>query len=676
MANANAVVPVGPIPEPTTFADYFQALPDVYNGVYQPLLAEYTINPHVSGAALMQSVLRFPGSQVPAVWAYVGSDGLIGTIHHLHMMEVPPGRPSAWTQTIFGFVSDVLLGQIAYVTVDPADFFDNLAENNIPVEADYGAAIAALPAGEMYIGPYDDANAGVEHVYCRRAMVVPHAYVPLMFGRKLTPREAWEQVGNQVIQDGRAADCDEFLDFLRVAGTYRNPAVAGDPPGHPITRHAQPMVQPVADAELLGHIGRKLRQLLPALATHTHPLGPHFAQATNVLRQTLQEDRDIDRAERAAAADATAAATSFSNVYPAFAVHIRRLCLAGDDDEQLPQFWRLLASAKGKKAQSMAALSQLLTARANEPGSARVLPILTTQLFNQLVNFELGSIDVSVLTSGVSPFLMCPLGYHKVTAERALTTQYMVIHDNGGTPALGDVQKLISTTINLPTDLYQLANFVGAYSVTWDVLLGVDHPVSVAVRDHHAYWMMEVHRLHSIVSEQQRGPLMSGVLRAIQLEIINWVNKQLASQANLPAPSLAHVVQTIERGIYAMLPPLPATYYEPSKTYATVAATTPGALATNPAPAPVKRESTQEIAPEDAIVPEWHAAYDASGKTVQQLKALPLSQRPKTSKNQFICLAYHLRGRCYDGCRARATHRKLNDKEKQEMQRLVDGGFS
>jgi hypothetical protein len=276
MANANAVIPA---PEPTTFAEYFQTMPDVYNGVYNPIVAGYTVEAATPGGVLMTRALRFPSNQVPAVWAYVGGDGQIRTLHHLHQLEVPPGQPSAWENVIFGFVSNVYQMQIAYVVVDADSFFDNTGAVRMPTVNTFGAAMAALPANQARIGPYVAGDANTENIYSRRAIIVPHAYVPLMFGRVLTPREAWEQVGATIIQDGQGADCEDFIDFLRAAGTSRPPAAAGDLPLPSILCQPGAMAPPAADAKLLAHIGRKLRQLLPGLAATNIPgLGPHFAQ--------------------------------------------------------------------------------------------------------------------------------------------------------------------------------------------------------------------------------------------------------------------------------------------------------------------------------------------------------------------------------------------------------------
>jgi hypothetical protein len=145
---------------------------------------------------------------------------------------------------------------------------------------------------------------------------------------------------------------------------------------------------------------------------------------------------------------------------------------------------------------------------------------------------------------------------------------------------MADVQELTSTGFNLPKDLHQLANFIGAYSVLWDVLVGPANPISVAVREHHNFWVSKAHRLDGILSSRQAGIVMAGTLRAVQIEILDYVNQRLCTAGALYPPSLAHVVQTIRRATY-IFPPLPDMYYAEPKP----APGLPAAAAGAPAPA-------------------------------------------------------------------------------------------
>jgi hypothetical protein len=93
---------------------------------------------------------------------------------------------------------------------------------------------------------------------------------------------------------------------------------------------------------------------------------------------------------------------------------------SANDDNLLPEFWRFYAMVKGKKAPTLSALINFVQLRSREAGSTQVLPVISTLLFTNISSFELGASNVDVITQGVSPFLMCPIGSEKVAATTAL----------------------------------------------------------------------------------------------------------------------------------------------------------------------------------------------------------------------------------------------------------------
>ena len=293
----------------------------------------------------------------------------------------------------------------------------------------------------------------------------------------MTPQEAWEQVGEQIVQDQRTADCAILLNFLRVATVSirpnRNQSV-----GPPATAQTQAFLPPL-DGPLINHVHRKLRSLLPALffqpQLNEAPL--QLAQTAAILGQTVADDFNALGADRALERETAATPKSFSEVFPANAAAIRRLCHAGNDDDLLPDFWTFLASDKGKKAAGLAAFINYVTIRSNAEGSSRVLPIVSTPLYTNIAAFELGAADLETITQGVSSFLMCPLGYVKATETHTLTQKYLMLQGGGTSPQLSDIQQLVpSKDYSIPEDFHTLTNFIGAYNIVWDILVGEYHP--------------------------------------------------------------------------------------------------------------------------------------------------------------------------------------------------------
>ena len=230
--------------------------------------------------------------------------------------------------------------------------------------------------------------------------------------------------------------------------------------------------------------------LLPALFLQPqHDGGPQMAQTAAIIGRTVAEGFETLRADRALEREAAANQKSFSEVFPANAIGIRRLCQAGNDDDILPEFWRFLALVKGKKAPGLSALINYVTIRANAADSSGVLPIISTPLYTNILAFELGASDLETITQGVSPFLMCPTGYVKAKEATTVTQKYLLLQGENNLPLLSDIQQLVpSNHYSLPDDLHSLVDFVGAYSVVWDVLVGEFHPLAISLRNHYKFW--------------------------------------------------------------------------------------------------------------------------------------------------------------------------------------------
>jgi hypothetical protein len=70
-----------------------------------------------------------------------------------------------------------------------------------------------------------------------------------------------------------------------------------------------------------------------------------------------------------------------------------------------------LAQLNEKNSAGFAILQGLATTWANAVDSAQVLPIVLAALYEQLSKFCIGTDDTEDLQVGLSPFLMCPVGY-------------------------------------------------------------------------------------------------------------------------------------------------------------------------------------------------------------------------------------------------------------------------
>ncbi len=680
--------------QPSTFAELYQQMPDVYNGVYLGLLEQYSGTlAATTSRDLITLSQRFP-TTVPNVFLYVDNNGVIKTVHQVHGVEVIIGQPGPWDQSCFAFNSDTVHGQVGRVLLPPITFFRTVSDITVPTIATMEAVLTALPAGTTVCGPYQIADADTDEISVRRAVPVPHAYVHMVLNRSFTPTEAWLQLGTQIIADNREADCAILLNFLRAASTFTRRAVAQRGPFFSSIALAAELMAPVADAALLEHQHRHLTRLLPVLV---NPDGQIFlqqqlAQTHYAMQLNLQAQTAAQQATTAATT-AAGASKSFTEAYPAMAPSLRKLCDAGDDDTELPEFWKLFAAANGKKQQCFPALETLLALRAEDPASAQVYPILPAKLYESLAQFKIGNPNIDEIQLGLSPFMMCPTGYFKADNQMRTNSIYTMLHGEGGTASISELQTLLASTFNLPTDLLQLLEFVGAYSVTVDVIMGPDTSLAVALKRHYDFLSAKLHTVRSSVPTSDLLMWMMKLLRYIQLIVLTHINSKLNLQAHLVAdPNFAPIEQAILFRTYNLFPSIPARYLSEMNAAAgkptasrtsTLPSSLPSPSGTAPTPKATRRaaaaadtESTRVVAIASEIVQTWVKSFDASPKNIRALRNLPIEQQPTSSDaTTKLCLSWHLKGFCYSRCMNCTTHRPLDAAETATFQSFVTSAF-
>lgn len=647
---------------------------DTYQGIYAPFLAEYSSNAQQNAEALLsRTASRLPVNQVPSVFLYQDSRNLLRTIHHIHQVDTPFGQPpTPLTDMYLGFYTDIHNG-IAQVLQVPISFFSTTG--NIAVPTSEALTVQLAAANNGMVGPFNHNDPDTEIINTRRAVPIPHAYVGLILHRTLTPMEAWQQLGQQIILDGREQDCSILINFLRAATVVVRGQGRAQPDQPPSTVQAVALLPPI-DGPIPEHIHEKLCLFLPGAFT---PVAPGDAQAIADGLAGIRADRLLEReaaAEAAAtAAEVAAAPKSFSEMFPSNAASIRRLCLVGHDDDLLPEFWRNFAANKGKKGPGMSNFSQLTLQRSKAPDSARVCPIVSTALYVNISAFELGATDLQVITQGVSPFLMCPEGYIKANETTMLNRQYMMLQGEHSQPALSDINQLVpSTAYNIPEDLYALADFIGAYSIVWDILVGVHHPLAVALRHHHRFWVDTTRKiLKAIPEDHLRNVIIIGTLRCIQLEVLEYVNTIMYEDNVVPLPDFDDIEKSLKKRLFHHFPGLPAAYTRPAKPPSKSKLPLPPYSPNNPVPPtgrpPVFGGGNEVTAPTTERVQTFLDAFETSEKSIQELRNIP--RQPRVKNALALCLSYHLKGSCFDQCRRAKTHRKLLKEEEDVMQTFI-----
>ena len=654
--------------EMVTYMEKYTAAEDIYQGAYDALLAAHHPDAALPPADVLQTALSLKDSGIPDVYAYQEHDTLkIRTVHRITQAAKIPGVASAWDGLTFAFEGDVSLPGLINVVQLPANLFHLTTAVQAPTSNTLNALWAAAAAVFVdCVGPCQAGDADVAQVVTRRMMPVPHAYVRLLYNRTLTPQQAWQEVAEQIILDGRSVDCSRFLDFLRVACTFRPVPNNGVDPTPPATAQADPLTVPLTDAKLKGQIWAWLARDLPALDSKPHDtFQSQMVDNAALIRRELQ----LQRADKVADRQALKAPKTVTDAFPAYANKLRNIC-GVDTDDALPTFWKQWATVSGKnKSQGMALLQQLLNNRAKEADSSREALVLSVALFEIILRFDFGADGADAVDQGFSPFLVMPRHFHKADGVRSVCNQYTMLHAGGSSATLSDVKELAVHKWNAPKDALDLISFTGCFSVLSDTVFGVDQAGSKVLRTHASFIRSIATMLPTAVPATELPGVLLNIMRSIQLSTVEYLHiaQELGSEAS--PPDYRFIENALKRRTWYQLSAMPPRYVIAAQSTAPLPLLqTPSAqpaisAATAPVP-PVRTAGTAVEAPMTHQVTQWHAKFTASAHTIGALKA--------TANRPALCLSYHLRGKCFDNCREKGTHRSLGAAEHQTMQGFVD----
>eukprot|EP00979_Chaetoceros_neogracilis_P014842 scaffold4934_cov145-Chaetoceros_neogracile.AAC.1 len=180
------------------------------------------------------------------------------------------------------------------VVWEPEYFHQVNGQIRVGTAATIDTALAGDPDA-IFLGPYDDADAGTELIRVRRTCYVPPSYVPLLLGGPMSPRDAWQVLRGQLQVEGNELSCKPLVDFLRAAITLSqaNPLL-------PLLSTPAP-APPLADEQLMLHRRRIVEHDFPLLnSNHSAVQQNQIAQQLGILitdNRQNQELADVRRAE-------------------------------------------------------------------------------------------------------------------------------------------------------------------------------------------------------------------------------------------------------------------------------------------------------------------------------------------------------------------------------------------
>jgi hypothetical protein len=478
MPSSSAPALAMPPPHIESFFDlYSKKSSDPFDRDYHALMLEFAEFPNELSARDMFNMVK---QNEGPVGAYIGlfthpehEAGRSMVVHGVKKYVRQLGDRATWHDRTFAFIGDVIEGDIQTVELTQ-DMFrrtkDDTCTQVYGTKAAINQAWTNRPDAEL-LGPVAAAEPGSSAIMTRHLMLVPPCYVPIVINRNLSPRQLWDELASTIFDNGDKNTCEPLLHWILLAGSRHE---ASSP--SPVLRAA--IVPPLMDAVLSRHRKEILRRLLPDLDPARPSADPNAIRMTNYLGQVVAEQQ-ATRADQRARSDAARAPRLPSSYFPeASCARLMFLCGVAEESN-LPELWRLLASA-GRR--DRLAIDQAIQATADRKGMSNRGPIITPDFARRIAQLSFAGHNMDNLGEGLQPFAMVVVDYRSIQARttmdhaRRTAEDYDLITAGETNTSLTDARSLRDTNvIHIDFDSVHAEARVDAALITLDAILGDDH---------------------------------------------------------------------------------------------------------------------------------------------------------------------------------------------------------
>ena len=670
---------------PETYEELYTIRGDALRGDYTNFYTSYN-DASIGAGDLYTRMVNADKKTIPLVFLFlsnVNGDDYVQSVHRPTMFNSNPIAPTNWDNYAFCIAGE-RMDDMANVYPFPRNAFEWIPNVVVPQIRDIDATInsTAYPWDDRDYLAQVDLTQNVRHdaISVRRMIQVPFFLVSMVLDTPIRPVTLYRRV-QQELQTRPRAGLEPLVNWLRAAATRTNPTAIGGNPGLPSVHmgtfqaafppvHMWPRyLEFVKDlikedfVQLQEDRVSNQDRLLAALGT--------FNQASQVEREAAADARK-EAAEARKAAAAAKADTTPRESFP-FAVGIfRKLAMCpktGEEDEDLPRLYHMLA--KAKKSEYRLVMQNCIDQRAAEAGSVTDNPcIATKEVTDMIIQGKItGNIyQLDKLEVGLSPFTCgFPLAEDSVVAER--TRRYDLQQSGEIRATLAELDQLHTKEVSLPTTQWQATQMLFGTSLVLDEIHGAEHAHAKNFRHFcKGGWNDIVSRIEAMsVADRAKLPhIYARLLREVQITMSDFFREMLKADITHTFPSYAYLREAVLKGQWNLLAEIPEAYLKKAKTPKSPTAggdkggvtpvlpspprTGPGARLSNPAP------NTG-----------WLNKFAASGKTVGQLRPFA----PKDGDTE-ICLAYHLKGACFDNCGRKSTHKTLQGAPMRAMNKLLN----
>lgn len=670
-----------PTPAPRSYHDYYSiAANDPMAGNYTDVFAIMQTEGATVYTAdqLYQSIiatpLGFPNGLIGMYQATGYPGGLSLMLSGIRPNPTALGVASPWSDMTFGFVGDVIEGEIPTATMplDPLALLNGGAYHIGPGSLARIDEVLANDPNAALIGPFTAAEPNAIQYRTRTMMYVPPKYIPIVVGRRLTPRQLWTDLVGAIRANNDEANCQPLINWVLLS------LLASDNTANATSVLAKPMpALPLPDVELVRYRREVLQAQLPGLvypiSADANTAATH--QLTNFVGQLIEEQRQARSDERDRAEETRAPKKPSSFWGEELCRNLCTLCGVATE-AQLPPLWLALAAA-GKSKDRIVLENHLLSV-ARTIGLRSAAPLATPDLTKKLVHLRFAGDNIDDLTEGLQPFVLTIQDHGAIGFSTSLDTQqvrqqneeYDLLGSDNISTSLADARTIRTTSAaKIPQTYDHMLVMFQAYQVVLHATLGDNHPVVQAydsfVRAYSDELLYYQGRLKALACTNAPGRLM----RFIQLRMINWFRETRSTGSLPPPPDFRTALQCMDRSETSWIPDLPLAYKVPPVPPAAPTPSYAGSVVPGTGTIPPSVAGTDSTSTISQITnatkaptsnPHRNPVFQPYHQQVQNIKLATLVKDkgapPKNTAGIPMCLSYHLRGSCWSNCRRSKDH--------------------
>ena len=538
------------------------------------------------------------------------------------------------------------------------------------VQDDAAALFAVLDAAGAAPrdGHHVNGAANTEHLAVRRVVVLPTAWTVAAVTASVYTFKDFYTAFIQPIPAGDLPTYAYITDWWRCAATMNGDPATTNAVGVRTRVAIDYMTTPLAEATRLEawkglFVESKIGPIRVAAAAA--PLTNHGFNTTIAGLTAILQNHHTNTERREHASANPGVIDRWGDVPTRNLLVLCGLNPAVHTEADLPAVHREIAKNKKTPSRDSDVINAALQARAVAAAclaNEYTMPVVTTELvktFRELRAFG----TAEQVGGGLSPASIVTVGEPDHEAYKEKTRVLSMLELGAVAVSASDAADLQVNDAKLPGRVVAVAARLEAWTCVLDVFLGEAHIFAVAARN--AVSQVSI-ILHNLENSMAPGPALLVAYRTLywfQQATFMYMEDVQSGRAPLVPDFAGQLLLPLRMRNHSHLPELPLSWAGPVKNKGTPAKETE-----TRSEGGGRKEVTNMHPPQEQM-----RRFQASGKrSIKPLTDAAIGWVCPQVAGQDVCLAWYLKGSCYNTCPRKATHQRANDTVKASLTDLLD----